>query len=459
MMVPTQLQRELAERLLLAGLHQQDVAQEAEALAERMASMSRFSRALATSLDEATTREPIRHVRLPRPGTWCIVDIIEVDGSIKRMPVVHPDPLKQKLAKELDQFWAPGGPAAAAPISPLTQPMLLTHLSGAALLNAAHGAANLDVLTRIGFSFLLVVPLIVRANVHGAMIFVSPVNGAKFSADEIALALDLAASAALALDNARLYREADVLRRRAEGANESKSLFLSGMSHELRTPLNAIGGFTDLLEMEIQGPVNDTQRQSLLRIKVNQQHLLRLITEILGFTQIESGRTTYYSGDVILSRELASVADMMALAIRGAGLEIIGPEHNRNAVAWADPDRVRQVLLNLIMNAIKYGAADKGTITLACGHTEKWVTASVADVGVGIPTDKLDRIFEPFVQLSAGLADRREGVGLGLAISRDLARGMGGDLSVVSEVGKGTCFTLKLPRARPRGPAEPVAAT
>jgi signal transduction histidine kinase len=130
------------------------------------------------------------------------------------------------------------------------------------------------------------------------------------------------------------------------------------------------------------------------------------------------------------------------------GLKVERPLPDADAVAWADQDRVRQILVNLLMNAVKYAGEKPGTITLSRATAGETVTACVADTGPGISPDKLDSIFEPFVQLTAGLADRRGGVGLGLAISRDLARAMGGDLSVESTVDVGSRFTLTLPRAR-----------
>jgi signal transduction histidine kinase len=328
------------------------------------------------------------------------------------------------------------------------RPTVVTHDSGAALMRAAQGEENLRILREIGFGSLLVVPLIVRARVQGAITFVSREGDPPFTAEETALAVDLAARCALALDNARLYREADALRLSAELANQSKSDFLGSMSHELRTPLNAIGGFTELIDIGIHGPVSDTQHAALARIKANQQHLLRLITEILNFVRVESGRMEFHNGEVSMAQALSDVEEMLSGAISDKGLMIDGPRCEVSAVALADPDRVRQILVNLVMNAVKYTPLNGGTITLTCAVAGDVVLAHVSDTGPGIPAEKLESIFEPFVQLSAGLTDRRGGVGLGLAISRDLARAMNGDLTAESTVGLGSRFTLTLPRAQ-----------
>jgi signal transduction histidine kinase len=295
---------------------------------------------------------------------------------------------------------------------------------------------------------LLVVPLIVRARVQGAITFVSRKGDPPFTSDEIALAVDLAARCALALDNARLYREADALRLVAELANKSKSEFLGSMSHELRTPLNAIGGFAELIDLGIQGPVTEKQHVALARIKANQEHLLKLITEILNFVRIESGRMEYLNTDVSMTQALSDVAEMLSGAISERGLTLERPECDARAVAWADPDRVRQILVNLVMNAVKYTPMNGGTITLTCDVLGDVVRTHVSDTGPGIIPEKLEPIFEPFVQLTSDLTDRRGGVGLGLAISRDLARAMDGDLIAESRLGVGSRFTLSLPLAR-----------
>jgi signal transduction histidine kinase len=446
-MSPT-LRSELTGRLLIGALQEQDAALAAEAASTRAQFLARVSRDLALSLDEETTRETMRRVALPRRGAWTIVDLVESDGFIHRLPVVHPDPEKRELAQQLEKLWPSDRTVTPPPRSPTPQPMILSQLSGATLLNATHGEESLQLLREIGFEYLLVVPLIVRAHVLGALLFVSQRGDPEFTTDEIALAVDVAARCALALENARLYQEADMLRVAAQQANQSKSQFLRSMSHELRTPLNAIGGFAELMALGIQGPVTEEQRQSLERIRVNQQHLLGMITEVLSFAQLETGRMEFHFSRVPLRGALAGVVDMLSLAISAAQLKVVGPEGDANTVAWADPDRVRQILLNLVTNAIKYGRGPNGTITLRCGHSGDVVTASVADSGPGIAPEKLASIFEPFVQLASGVNDRHEGVGLGLAISRDLARGMQGDLAVESTLGKGTRFTLTLPRAQ-----------
>ena len=444
-------QRAVAERLLLGALREQDAAGDAAQASERSQYLATASRDLSLSLDEPATRDTVRRLSLPRPGTWCMVDVIESNGAIHRLSVVHPDPAKQPLAHLLEERWPSrsGEPADEVDVVHalrVAQPTVLTADSGAALAVAAHGETNLRILREIGFGSLLIVPLVVRARVQGAITFVSREGDPPFSPDEISLAVDIAARCAMALDNARLYREADALRLAAEAANQSKSQFLGTMSHELRTPLNVIGGFTELLEMGIEGPVTDKQRAALARIKASQQHLLLLITEILNFVRLESGRMEYHFGQTPLGEAFAGVIGMLEGAAKEKDLIVVIPPGNADVVAWADPDRVRQILVNLIMNAVKYTPAG-GTITVSCAAVGETAVARVADTGTGIPADRLESIFEPFVQLTSGFSHRLGGVGLGLPISRDLARAMKGDVLLESTGSHGSCFTLVLPRA------------
>jgi signal transduction histidine kinase len=251
----------------------------------------------------------------------------------------------------------------------------------------------------------------------------------------------------MALENARLYQEADALRVAADAASHAKSAFLGSMSHELRTPLNAIGGYAELIEMGIRGPVTPEQRTDLTRIRQNQRHLLTLITEILNFVRAESGRMEYRFTEVSIDSALDDVAEMLQGPINDRHLTLERRPGTSDAQVWADPDRVRQILINLLMNAVKYSPAGAGTITLSYTMTRHNVLIQVADCGPGIPPEMLEAIFEPFVQLESGLTNRKGGVGLGLAISRDMARAMNGDVTVDSAVGVGSRFTLSLPRA------------
>ena len=232
----------------------------------------------------------------------------------------------------------------------------------------------------------------------------------------------------------------------SEEANRTKSQFLAAMSHELRTPLNAIGGYTELLAMGVRGPVNEAQKEDLQRIKRSQEHLLGIINDILNFSRIEAGQITYDYSNVPLCDVIEAVGHMIAPQGTAKGLSLEVLECPVDVTAWADKSKVEQILINLLSNAIKF--TEQGKVTLDCDwQNSQKVSIDVVDTGVGIPADQFERIFEPFVQARRTVNPSDHGFGLGLAISRQLARAMGGDLTVRSAVTEGSTFTLSLPQA------------
>jgi signal transduction histidine kinase len=237
--------------------------------------------------------------------------------------------------------------------------------------------------------------------------------------------------------------ELEEARRVADEANQAKSQFLAVMSHELRTPLNAIGGYVQLIELGIHGPVTDPQLEALGRIGRAQRHLLRLINDVLNLARIEAGRVEYVREDIDVRRLLEDVIPMIEPQLN-AGALTARTQSPDGLKALADREKVQQILINLLTNAVKFTPAG-GRILVDAHRSGKCVDIDVIDSGIGIPEDKRASIFEPFVQVETLHAKRREGSGLGLAISRDLARGMGGDLTVSSEVNVGSTFTLSLP--------------
>ena len=235
-------------------------------------------------------------------------------------------------------------------------------------------------------------------------------------------------------------------RQDAEEANAAKSQFLATMSHELRTPLNAIAGYAELLKLELRGPITPQQREDLDRIDRSQRHLLSLINDVLNFAKIEAGHVAIASAPMALDQVIEGLREFVEPQLREKGLHFTMPREIPKGEACGDQDKVRQILINLLSNAIKF-TPNGGHIALDCGEDAKLIYISVIDDGTGIPPDKVDAIFEPFVQVNRDYASRHEGTGLGLAISRDLARRMGGDLTVESKLDRGSKFTLTLPRA------------
>ena len=253
--------------------------------------------------------------------------------------------------------------------------------------------------------------------------------------------------ARIAEEHSRLRAEAELARDEAQAANRAKSEFLAAMSHELRTPLNAIAGYTDILQLGIHGPLNEQQQVDLSRIQRSQKHLLSLINDVLNFARLEAGKVQIKPQPISTESLITMVEAMITPQMQSRGLRFVRQPPADEIVVYCDPDKAEQVLLNLLSNAVKFTPSG-GTIEVQSSATESVARISVRDSGVGIPADKLDAIFEPFVQVERKLTSPAEGAGLGLAISRDLARAMGGDLRVRSKVGEGSVFTLDLPLAQ-----------
>lgn len=258
------------------------------------------------------------------------------------------------------------------------------------------------------------------------------------------LAVGIASWAAVAMDNARLYELERKSRNAAEAANEAKSNFLATMSHELRTPLNAIGGYAQLVETGVYGPVAPAQVDAMKRITRAQSHLLALINDILNFAKVEAGKIDLVMHPISLKEALSGLGALVEPQARAKNISYSLVEGGEVMVN-VDKERFQQILLNLLTNAVKF-TPEGGHIGVTWTFEGSNALINVSDTGVGIPHEKLEKVFEPFVQVSRYRMDAAEGVGLGLAISRELARAMGGELTVKSENGKGSVFTLSLPK-------------
>lgn len=247
----------------------------------------------------------------------------------------------------------------------------------------------------------------------------------------------------------RKQAEVELRRLSAEAteADRAKAAFLAAMSHELRTPLNAIGGYAQLMEMGLRGPITEEQRVDLLKIQRSKNHLDALVSDVLNFAKLGSGKMEYTLADVDVRATIQSVLEMVAPQIAAKSLRIAPFTTPRQLTVYADSDKVRQILINLFGNALKF-TPPGGVISLDIKSSGSEVAISVTDTGIGIPEEDQTRIFEPFTQSGRALDQRDQGVGLGLAISRQFARAMRGDVRVTSTPGQGSTFTLTLPKSR-----------
>jgi len=422
--------------------------------------LAEASRLLADSLDYETTLATVAGVALPHLGAWCFVDLLEADGTMCRLAVVHPDPEKQVLARQLEGGWPPerDDPVGVPRAMKTRRSEVVQEVTDDMLVAAARTEENLRNLRQLGIGSLMIVPLIARGEVLGAITFVSPQQGHLHTEVDLELAEDLAARCAVAIDNGRLYREARRAQGEAEEASQAKSLFLATMSHEIRTPINAVVGYVDLLETGIGGELTADQSRYLERIKTSNRHLLGLIDDVLDLAKADAGQLQIQAEEMAILPVAEAARDMVRPQLEGRALSLSETCEGDAGVRFvADIDRVRQIVVNLLTNAIKF-TPDGGRIRLSCGQAPRadgaviagedagpWAYIRIEDTGIGIDPESLERLFEPFTQADSGYARAREGTGLGLAISRRLARMMDGDLTVESGLGEGSTFTLWLP--------------
>ncbi|HEU4556653.1 MAG TPA: ATP-binding protein [Longimicrobium sp.] len=443
----------------------------------KLAFLAQSSRCLAESLDYESTLRTVAGMALPFLGSWCIVDVVEPDETMRRIAIVHPDPEKQEIVAGLREGWPPGrdDPLGAPRAMRSRKIEVISHVDDEILVAVARDEENLRRLRALGIGSVIVVPLIARGYVHGALSLVSADTGHQYAQGDLEMAEDLGARCAMAIDNARLHRDARTagalaaqmnqrlviasvsnqeLADAAREADAAKSQFLSAMSHEIRTPINAIIGYTALLDLEIAGPLTPAQSQYLDRVRVCSSHLLTLINDVLDLAKVESGRMEVRRGNAQAAAAVTMAVGLVDPQAIAGGVTIDYREGCTDCYV-GDEDRVRQIVVNLLANAVKF--TDRGgRVTVTCGTTRDpdhdaqlvgegpWVFIRIADTGIGITPVLRDAVFEPFLQADQGHTRKQGGTGLGLTISRELARLMGGDLTLRSVLGEGSCFTLWL---------------
>lgn len=299
------------------------------------------------------------------------------------------------------------------------------------------------------------VPLLVSGQAVGTLC-VMDLRPRSWSDEEIDTLIDLAASVMTEIQLRMTIGELEVMsdlanvsRTDAERANRAKGEFLAMMSHDLRTPLNAIGGYCELLELGIHGPVNDGQTETLARIRAAQKHMESLITEVLTFSQLEAGSDTLTLSLIPVESVLRDVQSLVRPQLDGKGLQFVYRGSDVEAFINVDEGKLKRILVNLLTNAIKFTPRN-GQVSLTWRDERSRVVITVQDTGVGIAADRIDTIFEPFVQISGQKSINPDGVGLGLAIGYRLTRAMGGSLTATSVLGEGTSFELTLPQSGER---------
>jgi signal transduction histidine kinase/putative methionine-R-sulfoxide reductase with GAF domain len=476
----------IARKQSMEERHSRELA-ERQRLEESRRLLLEGSMTLTSSLDYKQTLHNLSTVVIPSFADWYAADVVEPDGTLRRIETVHRDPKKVELANELTRRYPPR-PNDGRGIDEIVRTgksLMISNLSDDMLVGYAVDNEHLRIIRALGLRSYLVVPMRARGGVMGALTLVTAESGRHYDEQDRIIGEELGRQAGQAIENSRLFsalaeqrelleqqalelesqaaelkettdelestvRELkstnEQLERRSDEANEAnraKSTFLAAMSHELRTPLNAIIGYAQLLEIGVHGSLEEKQREDLQRISRSGQHLLGLINDILNYAKVEAGRVEYDIEPVPVRPILIRVEEMIAPQARAKSIDYSVQDDCPNERACADPEKLTQIIVNLLSNAVRF-TEPGGGIRVRCSHDADRMTIEVIDSGIGIPADKLRAIFEPFVQVNQEYTSQRQGTGLGLAISRDLARGMGGDLTVQSAVGRGSTFTLTL---------------
>jgi len=410
----------------------------ADSARHRATFLSEAGSVLSGSLDYAATLTSLAQLAVPTIADWCAVDMLVADGGLQRLAVAHVDPAKVEQARELEQKFPedPGARGGVREVLRTGKAAFMQRIPAALLEAAARNDEHRRILRELSLTSYMCVPITVQGKTIGAITFVSAESGREYTVEDLGFANELATRASLAIDNARAYAAANE-------ASRVKDEFLATLSHELRTPLNAVLGYARMLRLQTLPP--DKTQPTLDVIERNATALKQIIEDVLDISRIVSGRLRLSVEPVDLPAILReSVATMMPAAdAKGLRLEMIVDP--LTTPVFGDPDRLQQIVWNLLSNAIKFTSRG-GKVQLRLARVNSHVEVTVSDTGAGISAEFLPHVFERFRQADATMAREHGGLGLGLAIAKQLAELHGGTITASSGgLGKGATFTLRLP--------------
>jgi PAS domain S-box-containing protein len=426
---------------------------EAEARAQRARLVADVSRALTASLDYEATLDAVAHLMVPGRADWCAVHLARRDGGVRRVAVAYADPAHAALAAETVRM--PPVPDSLLTAGPAVQDMragrslLVPHVTSAQLDEIVLDPAERRILSALGPRSLLMVPLVARGRTLGAIAWLRITTPEPYTADDVGLAEDVAARAALAVDSARLYRQAERARGEAETANQAKDEFLAVLSHELRTPLTSMLGWLRLLRTGQLGA--DRAAQALEVVERNTRTQAQLINDLLDVSRIIAGKLQLDLFPVDLTPIIEETVETARRDADAKGVKLELTMTEAPGPVLGDPLRLGQIVANLVTNAVKFTPTG-GHVRVRLGREDGEVVIAVSDSGIGIPPQMLAHVFDRFRQADSTITRRHGGLGLGLAIVRHLAELHGGGVSAESAgEGQGATFTVRLPVAAPEG--------
>jgi len=414
----------------------------AEAVADRehrqTEFLARMAETLAKSLDYAQTLKSLAALAVPTIADWCAVDMRQDDGEIARLAVMHVDPAKIELATKVrDRYEDAASPYSVAHVMRTGTAAMIPHITDEMVVAAARGdQQRIDLVRSLGLTSYICVPLMVAGRALGALTFVTAESNRHYTNDDLRFAEDIASRAALAVENARSYEQ-------VQQANRLKDEFLATLSHELRTPLNAILGYARM----VRGGMMDGEKvtRALETIERNSIALTQMVDDLLDVSRIVSGKMRLNVQPVDLPlvlhdavQTITPAADAKRIAIQ----TVIDPHVSPIA---GDPDRLRQIVWNLLTNAVKF-TPKEGRIQLRLERINSSVEITISDTGIGLGAEFLPHLFERFRQADSGMSRQHGGLGLGLAIVRNLVEMHGGRVSASSDgPGTGATFRVRLP--------------
>jgi PAS domain S-box-containing protein len=404
----------------------------------RAAFLAEVGAVLAGSLDYLTTLKAVANLAVPSIAEWCAVDILTEQGRVERLAVAHVDPAKLDLARLVrSRYEDPSSPFSAVSVIRTGTPAMVKEISDAMIVAAAHGDEERIALVRsLGLRSFIIVPLTTRGRTLGALSLVTGESGPLYTDDDFRLAQDVAFRAALAVDNARAYND-------AQAANRLKDEFLATLSHELRTPLNAILGYSRLLQSGMM--TADKHTHAIQTVERNATSLTRIVEDILDVSRIISGKIRLSIQPVDFPNVVSNAVEtvMPAAAARQVRVQtILDP---RATPISGDPDRLQQIIWNLVSNAVKF-TPKHGVVQIRLERVNSHVEIVVADTGIGMAPDFLPHVFERFRQADSATTREHSGLGLGLAIVRHLVELHGGTIHAASGGrDQGSTFTVRLP--------------
>lgn len=423
---------ETARRLAL----EQTARATAEDAVARLSFLLESTTVFTSSLNADAVLENLARLCVGRLADWAVIYAVASDGSAQRTHVVHADPAKAAVATALQSVRIlPRGPHPVLDVIQTRRRHIVSSIDDTFIDSVTSDTRERELVRALGLTSYVLLPVAAHDRVFGALALAASTPARQFTPTDVALADDLAARAGLAVENATLYEEANV-------ANRGKADLLAVVSHDLRTPLNAIIGYADLLDLGLPEPIGERSKTQVGRIRTSARHLVYLLDELLDFARLDAGGVTIRRSRIDALVVLREVRDVMEPLAAKAGLSLVVDAADTPQWVITDADKLRQILLNLVGNAIKY--TRHGTITIGVRDGDR-LRISVHDTGIGIAPENLSRVFEPFWQVDPSERARHTGTGLGLSVVRRLAELLGGEVTVESRVVDGSTFVVALP--------------